>query len=181
MQRLCVYCGSRSGNDSRFRDAAEALAAAMLRQKIGLVYGGAQLGLMGVLADAVLAGGGEVIGVIPESFMLEEVAHAGLTSLEVVPSMHQRKQRMIELADAMVALPGGLGTLEELFEALTWAQLRFHSKPCGLLNVQGYFDALLSFLDGAVQQGFLSLENRDLAVVDVDPERLLTTLSGLAT
>ena len=124
----------------------------MLNHRIGLVYGGAQIGLMGVLADAVIAGGGEVIGVIPESLLDEEVVHRGLTTLEVVPSMHVRKQRMIELADAMVALPGGLGTLEELFEALTWAQLRFHQKPCGVLNVQGYFDGLLQCLDTAASR-----------------------------
>ena len=122
----------------------------MLNHRIGLVYGGAQIGLMGVLADAVIAGGGEVIGVIPESLLDEEVVHRGLSTLEVVPSMHVRKQRMIELADAMVALPGGLGTLEEFFEALTWAQLRFHQKPCGVLNVQGYFDGMLQCLDTAV-------------------------------
>ena len=156
------------------------MSAAMLRLDVGLIYGGAQIGLMGVVADAVLAGGGEVIGVIPESLMQAEVAHQGLTSLEVVPSMHHRKARMIELADAMVALPGGLGTLEEMFEALSWAQLRLHSKPCGLLNVQGYFDPLERFLDNAVEHGFISPEHRDLAMVDGDPDRLLTTLLRLS-
>ena len=156
------------------------MAAAMLRLDVGLIYGGAQFGLMGVVADAVLAGGGEVIGVIPESLMQAEVAHQGLTSLEVVPSMHHRKARMIELADAMVALPGGLGTLEEMFEALSWAQLRLHSKACGLLNVQGYFDPLVRFLDNAVEHGFVSPEHRDLAMVDEDPDRLLTTLLRLS-
>lgn len=156
------------------------MAAAMLRLDVGLIYGGAQIGLMGVVADAVLAGGGEVIGVIPESLKQDEVAHQGLTCLEVVPSMHHRKARMIELADAMVALPGGLGTLEEMFEALSWAQLRLHSKACGLLNVEGYFDSLVSFLDNAVEQGFISSEHRDLAIVDRDPDRLLTTLLRLS-
>ena len=151
----------------------------MCRFDVGLIYGGAQIGLMGVVADAVLAGGGEVIGVIPDALTLDEVAHQGLTSLEVVPSMHHRKARMIELADAMVALPGGLGTLEELFEVLSWAQLRLHTKPCGLLNIHGYFDPLLHFLDNAVEQGFISSEHRDLAVVDEDPDRLLTTLLRL--
>ena len=148
----------------------------MLNHRIGLVYGGAQIGLMGVLADAVIDGGGEVIGVIPESLLDEEVVHRGLTTLEVVPSMHVRKQRMIELADAMVALPGGLGTLEELFEALTWAQLRFHQKPCGVLNVQGYFDGMLQCLDTAVAQGFLATEHRSLALIESEAEALVQAL-----
>ena len=176
MQRLCVYCGSKIGRDPAFSLAAEALATAMLNHRIGLVYGGAQIGLMGVLADAVIAGGGEVIGVIPESLLDEEVVHRGLTTLEVVPSMHVRKQRMIELADAMVALPGGLGTLEELFEALTWAQLRFHQKPCGVLNVQGYFDGMLQCLDTAVAQGFLATEHRSLALIESEAEALVQAL-----
>lgn len=176
MQRLCVYCGSKTGRDPAFSLAAEALAAAMLNHRIGLVYGGAQIGLMGVLADAVIAGGGEVIGVIPESLLDEEVVHRGLTTLEVVPSMHVRKQRMIELADAMVALPGGLGTLEEFFEALTWAQLRFHQKPCGVLNVQGYFDGMLQCLDTAVAQGFLATEHRSLALIESEAEALIQAL-----
>ena len=176
MQRLCVYCGSKTGRNPAFSLAAEALAAAMLNHRIGLVYGGAQIGLMGVLADAVIAGGGEVIGVIPESLLDEEVVHRGLTTLEVVPSMHVRKQRMIELADAMVALPGGLGTLEELFEALTWAQLRFHQKPCGVLNVQGYFDGMLQCLDTAVAQGFLATEHRSLALIESEAEALVQAL-----
>ena len=176
MQRLCVYCGSKTGRDPAFSLAAEALAAAMLNHRIGLVYGGAQIGLMGVPADAVIAGGGEVIGVIPESLLDEEVVHRGLTTLEVVPSMHVRKQRMIELADAMVALPGGLGTLEELFEALTWAQLRFHQKPCGVLNVQGYFDGMLQCLDTAVAQGFLATEHRSLALIEPEAEALVQAL-----
>jgi hypothetical protein len=141
-----------------------------------LIYGAGRIGLMGVLADAMLAGGGEVIGVIPRALMDSEVAHEGLSRLEVVESMHIRKARMMELADAMVALPGGLGTLEELFEALTWAQLRFHRKPCGLLNVQGYFDPLMTFLDGALEEGFISSENRRLVTVDASPARLLDAL-----
>jgi uncharacterized protein (TIGR00730 family) len=176
LQRLCVYCGSKTGRDPAFSLAAEALAAAMLNHRIGLVYGGAQIGLMGVLADAVIAGGGEVIGVIPESLLDEEVVHRGLSTLEVVPSMHVRKQRMIELADAMVALPGGLGTLEEFFEALTWAQLRFHQKPCGVLNVQGYFDGMLQCLDTAVAQGFLATEHRSLALIESEAEVLVQAL-----
>ena len=143
------------------------------------MYGAAQIGLMGAIADAVLAADGEVIGVIPEALMDAEVAHHQLTRLEVVADMHVRKARMIELADAMVALPGGLGTLEELFEALTWLQLRLHHKPIALLNVAGYYDGLLQFLDGAVADGFLSSENRALLKVHQDPELLLDVLLQL--
>ena len=143
------------------------------------MYGAAQIGLMGTIADAVLAADGEVIGVIPEALMDAEVAHHQLTRLEVVADMHVRKARMIELADAMVALPGGLGTLEELFEALTWLQLRLHHKPIALLNVAGYYDGLLQFLDGAVADGFLSSENRALLKVHQDPELLLDVLLQL--
>ena len=176
MPSICVYCGSRVGHDPSYRQAAEELAAVLLRHRLGLIYGAGRIGLMGVLADAMLAGGGDVIGVIPRALMDSEVAHAGLSRLEVVESMHIRKARMMELADAMVALPGGLGTLEELFEALTWAQLRFHSKPCGLLNVRGYFDPLLTFLDRALEEGFISAENRRLVSVESSPAQLLDVL-----
>ena len=176
MTSICVYCGSRTGNDPFYRRAAEELAEVLLRNRLVLIYGAGRIGLMGVLADAMLAGGGEVIGVIPRALMGSEVAHEGLTRLELVESMHVRKARMMDLADAMVALPGGLGTLEELFEALTWAQLRFHSKPCGLLNVQGYFDPLLTFLDRALEAGFISAENRRLLTVEASPARLLEAL-----
>ena len=176
MTSICVYCGSRTGNDPAYRRVAEELAEVLLRHRLVLIYGAGRIGLMGVLADAMLAGGGEVIGVIPRALMDSEVAHAGLTRLELVESMHVRKARMMDLADAMVALPGGLGTLEELFEALTWAQLRFHSKPCGLLNVQGYFDPLLTFLDRAFEAGFISAENRRLLTVEASPAGLLDAL-----
>lgn len=176
MQRLTVYCGSRHGHDSMYVTAARSLGEAMAARGIGLVYGAAQIGLMGVLADAVLAGGGEVIGVIPEALMQEEVVHRGLTRLEVVETMHLRKARMLELGDAMVALPGGLGTLEELFEALTWLQLRFHHKPCGLLNVGGYFDSLLNFLDGSQVSGFLAPEHRSMIRVHGEARPLLFDL-----
>ena len=176
MRRLAVYCGSRSGHAPEHGQVATALGRAMARRGVGLVYGAAQIGLMGTIADAVLAADGEVIGVIPEALMDAEVAHHQLTRLEVVADMHLRKARMIELADAMVALPGGLGTLEELFEALTWLQLRFHSKPCALLNVSGYYDHLLQFLDGAVADGFVAEEHRGLLKVHQDPERLLDEL-----
>ena len=154
----------------------------MARRGVGLVYGAARIGLMGALADAVLVAdavlsrGGQVIGVIPDALMDAEVAHHRLTRLEVVADMHIRKARMMELADAMVALPGGLGTLEELFEALTWLQLRFHHKPCALLNVAGYYNGLLQFLDGAVADGFVAAEHRALLKVHQDPELLLDAL-----
>ena len=176
MTSICVYCGSRIGNDPAYRQAAEELASVLLRHRVVLVYGAGRIGLMGVLANAMLAGGGEVIGVIPRALVDSEVAHEGLSRLEVVDSMHIRKARMMELADGMVALPGGLGTLEELFEALTWAQLRFHRKPCGLLNVQGYFDPLLTFLDGALEKEFISVENRRLLTVNASPARLMDAL-----
>ena len=176
MRRLVVYCGSRSGHDPVHAAVAAALGDAMARRGIGLVYGAGQIGLMGVVADAVLAREGEVIGVIPESLMDAEVVHHGLSQLEVVADMHVRKARMMDLADAMIALPGGLGTLEELFEALTWLQLRLHSKPCVLLNSAGYYDALLQFLDDAVGQGFLAAQNREQLQVFSDPETLLDHL-----
>ena len=176
MHRIAVYCGSWTGDSSVFKDAATELGALIASQGIALVYGGARIGLMGAVADAVLASGGEVIGVIPEALMLDEVVHTGLTRLDVVDSMHERKARMLELADAVIAMPGGLGTLEELFEALTWAQLRFHTKPIGILNVNGYYNALLSFLDDSVSTGFLSERNRSLLLDATTPESLLIRL-----
>ena len=176
MHRIAVYCGSWTGDSSVFKIAATELGALIASKGIALVYGGARIGLMGAVADAVLASGGEVIGVIPEALMLDEVGHTGLTRLDVVDSMHERKARMLELADAVIAMPGGLGTLEELFEALTWAQLRFHAKPIGMLNVNGYFDALLRFLDDGVSTGFLSARNRALLLDATTPESLLNRL-----
>ena len=171
-----MFCGSSSGDSSLFKVAATELGALIASKGIALVYGGARIGLMGAVADAALASGGEVIGVIPEALMLDEVVHTGLTRLDVVDSMHERKARMLELADAVIAMPGGLGTLEELFEALTWAQLRFHAKPIGMLNVNGYFDALLRFLDDGVSTGFLSARNRALLLDATTPESLLNRL-----
>ena len=148
----------------------------MALRDVGLVYGAAQTGLMGVVADTVLELGGEVIGVIPQALMANEIVHPRLTKLEVVGSMHQRKARMLELADAMVALPGGLGTLEELFEALAWLQLRLHQKPCGLLNVAGFFDPLLRYLDASVEQGFLNPQHRQLLQQHADVDSLISSL-----
>jgi hypothetical protein len=176
-QRICVFTGSRPGARSEYAAAARQLGATLAQRKLGLVYGGGNVGLMGVLADAVLAGGGEVIGVIPEALVRKEVAHTGLSELRVVHSMHERKAEMAELADAFIALPGGMGTLEELFEILTWAQLGLHAKPCGLLDVRGYFERLLAFLDHVVAQDFLREEHRGLLVTDDEAERLLDALA----
>ena len=176
MNRLAVYCGCSSGDSSLFKLAATELGALIASQGMALVYGGARIGLMGSVADAALASGGEVIGVIPDALTLDEVVHTGLTHLEVVGSMHERKARMLELADGVVAMPGGFGTLDELFEALTWAQLRFHAKPIGMLNLNGYFDPLLSFLDQSVSMGFLSERNRALLLDATTPESLIHRL-----
>jgi uncharacterized protein (TIGR00730 family) len=161
-RRVAVYCGSADGNNPAFRAEAVALGAAIAAAGLGLVYGGASVGLMGAVADAALAGGTEVIGVLPAVLDDREIGHAGLTALERVPTMHERKARMVELADAFLILPGGYGTLEELLEAVTWAQLRLHAKPCILINTAGYWDGLLAFLDTAVAAGFLKQQNRAL-------------------
>jgi len=177
MKRVCVFCGSRNGTRDQYVAAARRMGEALARRGIGLVYGGGGIGLMGILADAAVSAGGDVIGVIPEALMAREVAHRGLTDLRVVASMHERKALMAELADAFVALPGGFGTLEEFCESLTWAQLGIHRKPCGLLNVEGFFDPLLLLFDHAVRERFVSPDHRSLVVVEEDPERLLDALS----
>jgi uncharacterized protein (TIGR00730 family) len=151
MKRVCVFCGSSSGSRPEYRTAAEELGTEVVRRKIGLVYGGGNVGLMGVIADAVLKAGGEVMGVIPENLMAKEVGHNGLTKLHVVRSMHERKALMADLSDAFIALPGGFGTLEEFCEIVTWSQLGLHTKPCGILNVQGYYSPLLAMFDHAVK------------------------------
>jgi uncharacterized protein (TIGR00730 family) len=176
--RLCVFCGSSPGASPGYAEAARALAAAMARKGAGLVYGGASVGVMGALADAALAHGLEVDGVIPGGLVEREVAHAGLTRLHVVDSMHERKRRMADLADAFVALPGGLGTLEELFEVWTWALLGIHAKPVALLDVGSYWAPLLAFLDGAVAAGFVRPAHRAMLLVDDDPDRLLDRLAS---
>ncbi len=163
--RVAVYCGSAGGNDPAFLAEAVALGTAIAAAGLGLVYGGASVGLMGAVADAALAGGAEVIGVLPEVLAGSEIAHTGLTRLEVVPTMHARKARMVKLADAFLILPGGYGTLDELMEIVTWKQLRLHSKPCVLINSAGYWDGLLSFLDSTMAAGFLKPENRKLLEV----------------
>ena len=171
--RICVFCGSNSGSRSAYTKAAVDLGRWLAQEKLSLVYGGGRVGLMGSIADAVLEEGGEVIGVIPESLVRREVAHTGLTDLRVVQNMHERKALMAELSDAFVALPGGFGTLDEFCEILTWAQLGLHKKPCGLLNVEGYFDPLLALFDRAVADGFLHPKHRSMLITADDPERLL--------
>lgn len=173
MRRICVYCGSNRGESAVYASAAENLAAALVERGLELVYGGSSSGIMGVLADRVLEFGGRVHGVIPEMLVEKEIAHGGLTQLYVVGSMHERKTQMAALSDGFVALPGGFGTLEEIIEILTWAQLRIHDKPCGLLNVAGYFDRLLAYLDHAQAEGFLRAENRRMLLADDDPDGLL--------
>ena len=175
MQDVCVFCGSSPGEDPVFMQSAKALGEAIGKASMGLVYGGAHVGLMGQVADAVLAGGQKVVGVIPQSFA-HKVSHSELTELHVVDSMHTRKAMMFELAGACIALPGGFGTLEELTEVLTWAQLEFHQKPIGLLNINGYYDALLAFFDQAVLAGFIKPQHLELLIVHHDPTELLKLL-----
>jgi uncharacterized protein (TIGR00730 family) len=173
MKRLCVYCGSSPGAGDAYATAAADLARLMAASNIGLVFGGSSKGLMGVLADSVMAAGGEAVGVIPAVMRDKEVAHDGLTELHVVDSMHDRKSLMAVLSDGFVALPGGFGTLEEIIEVLTWGQLRFHAKPCGLLNVDGYFDQLLGFFDHAEDRGFLRRQHREMLLVADTPAELI--------
>ena len=173
LRRVCVYCGANRGRDPAYAAAAQAMGRALAGRGIGLVTGGGRVGLMGVVADAALEAGGEVIGVIPDALMRKELAHTGLTELVVTASMHERKARMADLADGFVALPGGLGTYEELFEIWTWAQLGWHAKPCGLLNAVGFYDRLVAFLDGASEAQFLKPEHRAMLIVEDDPDRLL--------
>jgi len=178
MKRVCVFCGSNMGARPDYRQAAERLGTVLAERGLGLVYGGAHVGLMGVLAEVVLARGGEVIGVIPASLVAKEVAHVGLADLRIVGSLHERKTLMAELSDGFIALPGGLGTFEEFFEALSWAQLGLHSKPCGLLNVGGFFDALSALVDHAIAERFVRPEYRALIVEAREPEELLARLAS---
>jgi uncharacterized protein (TIGR00730 family) len=178
VRRVCVYAGSNPGNDLIYAQAARELADLLAEHGIGLVYGGGRVGLMGVLADTALAAGGEVIGVMPQALVDREIAHEGLTELRVVASMHERKALMAELSDAFVAVPGGIGTLEELIEIYTWSQLGIHAKPCGVLNVAGYYDHLAAFLDHAVAAGFLKAEHRAVLSVASEPGELLERLAA---
>jgi uncharacterized protein (TIGR00730 family) len=176
MPRLCVFCGSSAGNQPAYADSARQFGQALAARELGLVFGGGHIGLMGHLADAVLRAGGETIGVIPQALVDKELAHQGLTELRVVATMHERKALMADLADGFVALPGGYGTGDELFEILTWAQLGLHAKPIGLLNVSGFFDPLLAWLDHTVREGFVKPEHRHLLLEASEPEPLLDRL-----
>ncbi len=172
MKSVCVYCGSSQNVPDIYFNAAEKLGSLLASQNISLIYGGANIGIMGKIADSVLAGGGKVTGIIPDS-LFDIVAHKHLTELKVVKSMHERKHMMFELSDGFIAMPGGLGTLDELFEILTWSQLGFHKRPCGLLNSAGYWNKLLEFLDHAVAEKFIKDEHRDMIIVEENPEKLL--------
>lgn len=178
LARVCVFCGSSPGARPAYLNAARRLGRTLAQREIGLVYGGADIGLMGAIADAVLEAGGTVDGVIPRSLVDREIAHQGVTRLHIVETMHERKALMSDLADAFAALPGGMGTLDELAEAITWGQLGIHDKPCGLLDVDGYFDGFLAFLDRAVEDGFLAPAYRTRLVVASDPDELLDGLAA---
>ncbi len=173
MNRLAVFCGSKDGATPIFREAASRLGQALATHGIGLVYGGSRVGTMGVVADAALAAKGQAIGVLPHFLQEKELAHPGLTELHLVQSMHERKAKMSELADGFIILPGGPGTMEEFFEVFTWAQLGLHDKPCGVLNIDGYYDALITLFDTMEHQGFLIPEHRAMLIVESDPDRLL--------
>ncbi|MGH9419709.1 MAG: TIGR00730 family Rossman fold protein [Thermoanaerobaculia bacterium] len=178
MRSLCVFCGSNAGTNPRFAEVAREFGALLAAEGIALVYGGGHVGLMGIVADAVLAGGGKAIGVIPRALWDREVGHRNLTELHVVETMHERKAMMASLSDAFVAMPGGLGTLEEIFEVWTWAQLGIHSKPIGFLDAEGFYAPLMAFLDSAVEGGFVRAQYRAMAIVDVDPAMLLRKLAS---
>jgi len=177
LRRVCVFCGSSTGGRALYADAATALAREMVGRGIGLVFGGGAVGLMGVIADAVLAAGGHAIGVIPHALVARELAHRALPDLRVVNSMHERKATMAALADAFVAMPGGFGTVEEFCEVITWTQLGVHRKPCGLLNVGGFYDPLIAQFDRGVVEGFIKIGNRRIVVADADPGALLDALT----
>ena len=176
MRRLCVFCGSSPGARPAYGEAAEELGRLLVAEGIGLVYGGGKVGLMGRLADAVLAEGGEAIGVMPEALVAKEIGHPGLDDMRVVGSMHERKALMADLSDAFVALPGGLGTVEELFEVYTWSQLGLHLKPCALLDVEGYYEGIATFLSHAVQERFVRADHREMLIVEQEPRLLVERL-----
>ena len=178
MRRVCVFCGSYSGVRADYAAAARAMAAALVRSGLELVYGGGRVGLMGIVADETLRLGGRVVGVIPQALVDREVGHDGLTEIHVVETMHERKRLMADLADAFVALPGGLGTIEEIFEIWTWAQLGMHQKPCGFLDVAGYYAPLAAFLDHATREGFVRPQMRGTAIFESDPGALLRRFAG---
>ncbi len=178
MKRVCVFCGSSSGASPAYIEAAKKIGEVIAAKGLGLVYGGARCGLMGAVANAAIENGAEVIGVIPGALIEKEVAHVGVSDLRVVGSMHERKMLMSDLADAFIALPGGMGTLEELCEILTWAQLGLHRKPCGLLNVENYYHHLISYFDHATAEGFIRPEHRSLLVIEEEPQALIERLES---
>lgn len=180
MRRICVFTGSNNGANDEYAESARILGRELANRDIGLVYGGGDVGLMGIIADAALAVGGEVLGVIPSALMDRELGHAGVTKLYIVDSMHTRKARMAELSDGFIALPGGFGTLEELFEVITWAQLEFHAKPVGLLNVAGFYDHLLEFLSHIKAEGFVRKRHHDILMVDQNPGDLVDNMLARA-
>lgn len=173
VKHIAVYCGSSMGTEPAYRDAAISMAQTLAQAGIGLVYGGGKTGLMGTVADAALAAGGEVTGIIPGALESKEIAHPGLTTLEVVDDMHSRKKRMSDLSDGFIAMPGGTGTMEEIFEVWTWGQLGYHNKPCAFLNINGYYDTLLDFIDRMVNDGFMRPEFREMLTVSDQPEIIL--------
>ncbi len=177
MKRICVYCGSSPGKSSEYIDAAHMLGKELVRRGIALVYGGASVGIMGEIADTVLSAGGEVIGIMPQALVDKEISHSGLTDLRVVGSMHERKAMMADISDGFIALPGGLGTIEELFEVLTWSQLGYHRKPCALLNVKGYYDTISQFLNHAVEEQFVKQIHRDMILIEENPNKLLDAMA----
>jgi len=179
--KVCVFTGSSRGQRPGYSDAARQLARRLVERDYGLVYGGGNVGLMGMIADAVLDRGGHVTGVIPDALVSQEVAHRGLSELRVVQSMHERKATMAELSDGFIAMPGGIGTMEEFFEVLSWAQLGLHDKPCGLLNIGGYYDHLIRFMNHAVDQEFLKPKHRALLIVEEEPDRLIDRFEPIIT
>ena len=178
LKRVCVFCGSNPGLRSEYCETASLLGEELVRRGVGLVYGGASIGCMGAVADAVLKGGGEAVGVMPSALVEKEIAHQGLSELHVVGTMHERKAMMASLADGFIALPGGMGTLEEIFEVVTWAQLGLHPKPCGLLNVAGYYERLRAFLDHVRDEQFMKAEHRDVLLVADTPAELLDSMGA---
>ncbi len=178
MQRICVFCGSSTGIKQEYAVGARELGLVLAKQNIDLVYGGGHVGLMGIVADAAMSAGAKAIGIIPRCLADKEVAHQGLTELRVVQTMHERKAQMSELSDGFIAMPGGFGTLEELFEVITWAQLGIHKKPFGLFNVAGYYDKLIDFIDFQVEQGFVPQSHREMIIVSDEAEQLVELLSG---
>ena len=178
MKRVCVFCGSNAGARSAYAETARALARYLVKLGMGIVYGGGNVGLMGIVADTAMREGGEVLGVIPQALFEKEVGHRGITELRIVGSMHERKALMADLADGFIAMPGGWGTFDEFCEILTWAQLGLHRKPCGVLNVEGYYDALLAMFDHSVAEGFLKAEYRPMVLASSEPEDLVAKMQA---